>query len=574
VLCLLAIFAIPFIPRLIDGPGLPVLMFSFMAPAAFGLLILVWWIVGSRASAKEKAWGVLGVAVVAAIGYLLLDPTINGFGIIIHVLPAVAAAFGLALVLLAAVPRWRLPIALIAAAVTFGYWDLLRFDGVTGQFQSQLAWRWQPTPEETYIQGLATAGSATAGSAAGQSAPATASPVNLAEAEWPAFRGPLRNGQQPGVALPEQWSASVPRRMWRVPIGPGWSSFSAASSRLYTQEQRGDREAIVCLDAETGATIWAREYDGRFFEAVSGAGPRATPTLDAAGVFALGANGDLLRLDPSDGRPVWQADLKVDAHRSPPIWGFACSPLVVDGKVIVHAGGSDGLGVLAYDVESGKIVWTAASGDHSYSSPQLATFHGVTGVLMATNTGLQFLDPADGTELWSYPWPIENYRAIQPLVKENTVLLSATLGKGTRSLQIAKDPEWSVTENWSSRDLKPDFNDYVEHKGFLYGFDANILSCVDLTTGKRKWKKGRYGNGQVVLLPDADQLLVCSETGELVLVRASSEKFEELAKIPAIEGKTWNHPIVLGSRVYVRNSQEAACYDFGSESLAKGLAGR
>jgi outer membrane protein assembly factor BamB len=560
VVCLIAIFSLPYVPRAVDGPGLALMMVSFMAPALFGLLIFVWWIAGSRASKREKWIGALAVALFAAVGMGLLHTTLRGMGAVIHVIPAAAAAFGLPLVLLAGSPRFRLPIALICLAATLGYWDLLRSHGVTGQFVSQLDWRWRPSPEETYLKRLAVARSQ-----ADQSVPTADVPISLGSAEWSAFRGPLRNGKQPGIHLNEDWTTSAPKQLWRVPVGPGWSSFSVAGDRLFTQEQRGENEAVVCLQASTGKTIWAHEYPSRFEEAVGGAGPRATPTLDDTGVFALGGNGILMRLDPSDGHEVWKKDLREDAGRAPPTWGFAASPLVVDGKVIVHAGGDGDKGVFAYDIGTGNIVWTAASGDHSYSSPQLATFYEVTGVLMVTNLGLQYLDATTGEELWHYEWPIENYRALQPLVTGNTILLAATLGDGTRSLNVTSNgSEWTVAENWSSRDLKPDFNDFVEHRGYLYGFDANIFTCVDLATGKRQWKKGRYGNGQVLLLPDGDQLLVSSESGDLVLLRTNPDRLEELAKFPAVEGKTWNHPVVVGNRVYLRNGQEAACFELAT----------
>jgi outer membrane protein assembly factor BamB len=208
------------------------------------------------------------------------------------------------------------------------------------------------------------------------------------------------------------------------------------------------------------------------------------------------------------------------------------------------------------------MVWSAPSGDHSYSSAQLATFDGETGLLMSTNTGLQFLDVRDGHTLWEHPWPGDNYRALQPLVAGNSILFTTSLGLGTRKITVHKmDSKWEITEDWTSRDLKPDFNDFVEYQGYLYGFDGNIFTCVSLETGKRAWKRGRYGSGQVLLLPDAGQLLVTSETGEIVLLKADPTKPIELAKVPAIEGKTWNHPVLIGSRLYIRNAEMAACYE-------------
>jgi outer membrane protein assembly factor BamB len=162
-----------------------------------------------------------------------------------------------------------------------------------------------------------------------------------------------------------------------------------------------------------------------------------------------------------------------------------------------------------------------------------------------------------------YEWKFENYRAIQPLVVDPTGLLLGTgMGKGTRRIEIkAAKAGVEFAERWTSLDMKPDFNDYVAYKGYLYGLDHNILCCVDLATGKKKWKNGRYGNGQILLLPDAGQLLILSESGDLVLVRANPDKLDEVATQKVLEGKTWNHAALVGNHIYVRNAEEAAGYE-------------
>lgn len=269
----------------------------------------------------------------------------------------------------------------------------------------------------------------------------------------------------------------------------------------------------------------------------------------------------VMSLNPVNGEPIWTRNLRDDASREPPVWGWSASPLVVDSKVIVHAGGADDKGIFAFDAQSGEVVWSAPSGDHSYSSAQLASFNGVSGILMLSNSGLQFLDIENGATIWDYEWKSANYRVLQPFVDGDSVLVSGSLDEGMVKISVTQsDDQWEVTETWATRSMKPAYNDFVVHEGEVYGFDASIFASMNLESGDRNWKRGRYGNGQVLLLDESGQLLLISEKGELVLLKASPDKMMELAKFPAIEGKTWNHPVLINNRVYLRNGEEAACY--------------
>ncbi|MGB7347138.1 MAG: PQQ-binding-like beta-propeller repeat protein [Pirellulaceae bacterium] len=542
-----------------ESPPLSLMMVSFLGPAVIGLLLVVWWLFASRASVKEKIAGLVGLIVVAVITIALTHPSMKGMPTAIFQVPVGLAAFGIGAVLFASKPRRRVATALLAAMAGFGFWDAVQSLGVTGRFAAEFDWRWNPTPEELYLQALAENPQVNDSPKASDSSAEMV--INRETSQWPDFRGPARDGVVRSVALSTDWKTSPPELVWKRLIGPGWSSFTVAGDRLFTQEQRGDDEAIVCMDAKTGDAIWSHTYPGRFYESIGGAGPRATPTIGDGVMFALGADGQLTSINPVDGKVNWTRQLRDDARRDPPPWGWSSSPLVAGNVVIVHAGGKGDKGVLAYDITNGDLVWSIASGDHGYSSAQLASFGGVDGCLMMTNAGLQFIDATDGKLIWNHDWSTDNYRAIQPLVIGNHVLMATSLGLGTRCLSVNQDEgQWEINERWTTRDIKPDFNDFAAYDGYLYGFDANILACVDLETGDRKWKKGRYGNGQLLLLQDAGQLLILSERGELVLVDATPEKLVERAKFPAIDGKTWNHPVLVGDRVYLRNGREAACY--------------
>ncbi len=546
------------IPTLVGDLTDKILMSAFFGLMGSQALLILWWLFASRATWRERLVGGFGFAAFAAAAILSMHESMQGAGLMMIVFPAGIAAFTLGAILFSRRLSFRRTIvALLLAACGFGATTLLRNDGMWGNFALGLHWRFTPTAEEQFIAGKQRAES--------QSLEQLQTPeaINaIADPEWPAFRGGNRDGRQRGVHLETDWSTHPPEQLWKTQVGPGWSSFAVAGGLLFTQEQRGPNEAVVCYDASTGQELWVHEEETRFSEALGGPGPRATPTLAEGSLFAMGANGLLTRLDPTSGEVIWQKDLREVADRQPPTWGFSSSPLVIDGVVIVHAGGKEQMGTLALDVESGDLRWSAPAGDHSYSSPQPVVIDEQQLVLMLTNDGMRVLEPANGKQTMNYEWKIESYRALQPQdIGENHLLVPSGIGVGLRRIHITSHGDTLKSKDlWTSLHLDPDFNDFVVHKNHAYGFDGAIFACIGLDDGKRRWKKGRYGKGQVLLLADAGVLLIISETGEVVLLKADPDGHEKLAEIPALDGKTWNHPVVVGDRLYVRNSQEAACF--------------
>ena len=376
-------------------------------------------------------------------------------------------------------------------------------------------------------------------------------------ADWPGFRGPHRNSIIPGVKIETDWSRSPPAELWRHPIGPGWSSFAVRGDLFYTQEQRGSDEVVACYSLTTGEPVWTHSDAARFWESNAGAGPRATPTLNNGRVYTFGATGIVNALDARNGAVVWSRNAASDSGRKVPEWGFASSPLVVDDVVIVAAAGK----LVAYNLSTGEPRWFGPDGRYGYSSPHLLTIDGVEQILLTSGPGATSVSPVDGTRLWEYALP-PNARIVQPaLIAGGDLLVGEGEGHNLRRIAVAHGPTgWTVEERWSSMGLKPYFSDFVVHNGHAFGFDGSLLSCIDLKDGKRAWKGGRYGSGQLVLLPDQDLLLVLSEEGELALVAAAADQFRELARFPAIEGKTWNHPVLAGDVLLVRNGQEMVAF--------------
>ncbi len=544
-LCVLG-YAVPFfIPD--------ALLIGMIGGLVCSLAILVWWLFLSRAPWLERL-GVLVLTVLAVVGttQVIHKSLANaGMGVLFYItaIPILTLAIVLGVILGRRSTRLRRVALVVTILLACGAFTLLRTDGVMGEGGSQFAWRWSTTSEERLLA-----------DAANQPKLLAPGPIAIKkDAEWPGFRGPSRDGVVRGIRIKTDWSTSPPVLMWRRPIGPGWSSFAVSGEHFYTQEQRGEEEIVACHKVATGEPVWRHSDKERFWESNAGAGPRATPTLHNGRVYAFGATGILNALEAGDGAVVWSRNVAGDSKTKVPTWGFSSSPLVLDDLVIVAAGGK----LVAYELATGKLRWVGPAKGTSYSSPHRVTINGVAQIVLLSDTGATSVAPVDGSVLWEHAW--QGGAIVQPaLMADGDIIInaiSATGGLGTRRLGLAHGPTgWAATEAWTSTGLKPYYNDFVVHKNHAFGFDGSVLACINLPDGKRVWKGGRYGNGQLVLLPDQDLLLVLSEKGDLALVSATPDQFKEITRYPAIKGKTWNHPVLVGENLLVRNDQEMAAF--------------
>ena len=522
-----------------------------------GLAILVWWLLFSRAPWIERI-AALVLIVLALIGTKrLVHESISGgaMGMLMYILAI--PVFSMGLVLWAVVTR-HFPAAkrrlafLAMLAIGCGVFMLLRTGGLTAEFNNDLHWRWSKTPEQKLL----------AQTTEEPGTPATSNTSANTESGWSGFRGPQRDSAVHGVRIKTDWSASPPVELWRRPVGPAWSSFAVQNGRFYTQEQRGEEEVVSCHDVNTGKPIWRHSDKARFYESNAGAGPRATPTLSNGRVYTQGATGIVNALDAVTGDIVWTRNAVSDTGAKVPGWGIAGSPLVVNDLVIVAAAGN----LVAYEGATGKPRWLGPAGGSGYSSPQLLTVNGIQQVVLLKSTGVTSVSLTDGKLLWEHAWAGEPI--VQPAVASNgDLLISVSESSGLRRLAVAQGSgAWNIQERWTTEDINPWFNDFVVHKGHAFGFDGSSLVCVNLDDGKLKWRGKRYGYGQLVLLPEQDVLLVLSEQGELALAKAAPDQFTELAHFPALEGKTWNHPVLVGNVLLVRNDHEMAAFRLSTDS--------
>lgn len=534
---------------------------SVLVPGVLVLLFLVWWLTCLRIPFVERFGGLVALAAGTYLASKASHPSIGGFAMIFYALPLGLTLWTVWLALggrrSAFAQRWGAALASVPFWICFG---LVRMNGLDGDLNADMHWRWTPSREETYK------------AVAPPEQAATSGPLELAPGDWPGLRGPSGIGEVHGVRIATDWTKSPPKQIWRAEIGPGWSSFVVIGDRLFTAEQRDEHhEAVVCLDATTGKPIWVHADEARHWESQGGSGPRGTPAFDGGRIYALGATGILNCLDAATGKPIWSKNIGTDAGAKEPMWGFSASPLVVDGNVIVYAGGET-KGLLAYNAASGNLAWTAKTGTQGYSSPQLASLGGQKLVLLFDDAGVVAVDPAKGTIGWQFVDKTQNWRATQPrALGDGQVLFGSDAGLVLLDLKPAASG-WTVTKRWNSPYMKPEYNDFVVLDGSIYGFNGPVFSCVDAETGERRWKGGRFGHGQVLLLADQKLLLVLAENGEVHLLTANPKKLEELGKFQALNDKTWNHPVVARGRLYVRNDREMACYDLGTPEGREGVA--
>lgn len=465
--------------------------------------------------------------------------------------------------------RWTLRLAGIAGiALLAGLARLtLRIRGVTGDLIPIVETRWaQPSTTPP----IASAVGSSTGSSIGRSAnPTGAASASVARSnsitrlagDYPQFLGLNRNGIVAGPVFQTNWAQFPPQLLWRQPVGGAWSGFSVVGDMAVTQEQYGEEECVVARHIVNGNIVWKTGNLARYFTPIAGEGPRSSPTIAPGRVVTLGARGWLQVLDLSTGQRLWGTNILDFAQAGMPEWGLSGSPLVISNRVIVSAGGRDGRSLLMWHLQSGQLLASGGSSSAQYSSPYLTDLAGVPQILQFNHREISSHDPVTAQVLWNRPFGIHFPLVANPVrVSSHRVFLSAGYGVGAEMLEISKSPSGTLETRsvWTSKRMKAKFSNPYFRDGFLYGLDDGILACLDARDGSQRWKEGRHGHGQGLLV--GDLYLLMAEQGELLLLRPTPEGPGELARLKVFDDKTWNPIALAGDLLLLRNDREAACF--------------
>ncbi len=384
--------------------------------------------------------------------------------------------------------------------------------------------------------------------------------TSVHDTDWPQFLGTNRDGIVHDLVLQRDWQQQPPQLLWRRTLGAGWSSFAIRGDYAVTMELRENDEAVVCYELATGQIQWVHTDREPFDTLFSSAGPRATPTIDHGRVYSIGATGLMNCLDGATGQSLWSKNVVQENSAELNPEGYSGSPLVVDQRVIVSVGGPQGRSLVAYDKLSGELLWSAGDDPISYSSPTVVWLDGQQQIVIFNVNSVTGHDPSDGRQLWRHPCEsaLTNNVAQPILLDGNRLFIHHNAAAELLGFK-RDDAAWTVEPVWHNRNLKTQFSNAVARDGFLYGLDLGILVCLDPQTGRRRWKKGRYGHGHILLIDDL--LLIQSDGGELALVEASPDAYRELGRVTIFDEKTWAVPAISGRKLLVRSEHEAAAFE-------------
>jgi outer membrane protein assembly factor BamB len=392
--------------------------------------------------------------------------------------------------------------------------------------------------------------------------------------DWPQWLGPRRDNSSSEKVAP--WKDKL-KVLWRKPVGEGNSSPVVADGRVFIHAKVADKneEEIVAFDAKSGEEQWRTHYERTAFKSLYGNGPRATPAVVKGRLYAYGITGVLTCLDTKKGDKVWQVDTLQDLKAKNLFFGMACSPLVLDGRVLVNVGGK-GTSVVAFDAAKGEVAWKSMDDPASYSSPIVVGKGAERQAIFLTGANVASLNPLDGRVYWRVPLVDRLLESSTTPIRAGDMLLASSITYGSVGLKLEKkDGKPAVAETWKNKDLTSYFSTPVpigkEHIYIVTGSTPSPFSkasadlhCIETKTGKDLWKKAKIGTYHASLMRTGDdKLLLLTDGGELALLEPNAKEYRELARSKVSGPQTWAHPALANGLLYIRDNKDLICLQSG-----------
>lgn len=393
-----------------------------------------------------------------------------------------------------------------------------------------------------------------------------------ASAQWPQWGGPNADFKVETPALADSWPDGGPKKLWSAEIGDSYSSIVTDEKTLYTMGKDGNKETFLALDAASGKTKWVYKFDETQYEGLSkqfGTGPNSTPLVHKGKVYGAGMGAQLFCLDKDSGKVIWSHDLMKEMNATGPIWGYASSPIAYKDTLIVLSGG-EGNSVVAFDLNSGNVVWKKHNYKNGYATPMILELDGEEQLVAFMAEEIVGMDPTNGELKWSFPHKTDyDINAMRPIFGEDNLLFfSSGYNNGSQVVKLSRSGKSTdVEEVWASRKLKIQFGNAIrvdDHMYFSAGMTgrANFFTAVDINTGSMEWRERGYPRGS--LLYADGKFLILDEDGKLTLAKASPDGFERLDQAQVLEKVAWSPPTLVGTTMFLRDRKSVMALDLGS----------
>lgn len=365
--------------------------------------------------------------------------------------------------------------------------------------------------------------------------------------DWPRWRGPDADG----ISMETDWDPEAlnrPRILWKASVGTGYSSVAVKDRYLYTMGNEKNIDTVYCINAVTGKEIWHYSYP-----CMLGLhpGPRVTPTIDGNSVYTLSRDGDLFCFNAENGKVRWKMNITSEFRVSPPKWGFAGSPVIEEGLLILNAGVSG----VALNKKTGKKIWFSKTGTGGYAAPVIYDYNGKRCAAIFGEKALYAVEAKTGKLLWSYPWRTEHdVNAADPLVVGNRVFISSNYGKGCVLLEMTgKKPKVL----WQNNRMSSHFSSFIYLDGYIYGNDGSswiknsVFRCLDINTGEEMWGEA-LGFGSLIAV--SGKLIMLNAGGDLFIAEATHHSYREIARAEKVLARTcWTPPVFWNGGIFCRN---------------------